>query len=506
MYKTILVLAAALALPLLPALETVGGGYAQLPWKSTDGTGRVITENGRRIAVVEVPKGSEKGMHWLTAPVDVKPFMDKRVTMSIRARWQNVTRPPEKWNGVKFMFNYTGADGSRFWHHPQGLSGDRDWTEISAMIEPPEAGAHSGRLVLGLENSSGRVEFDLDSLKTFVMFGPGDRLNTGYKVSYPDRIANGPRRRGVMSPHTMTEADFKTLKEWNVNLIRYQIMRNWGKVGSDVDLDEYDRWINGKLDHLAQILEWARQYGIQVVIDLHTPPGGWTGNGMRMFDEKKYFDHYLEVWRRIASRFKGNPAVRAYDLINEPVQVTPAPYDYWTIQQKAAEAVRAIDPDTPVMVESNEAARPQTFSYLSPLAMDNVIYQVHMYMPMGFTHQGVATPEPPQSYPGVIRGVKYDREKLREVLQPVRDFQLRHNAKIYVGEFSAAAWAPGADRYLADCIELFEEYGWDWSYHAFREWDGWSVEHEGENRNSLRPSADNARKRVLLNGFKRNDR
>lgn len=108
----------------------------------------------------------------------------------------------------------------------------------------------------------------------------------------------------------MTEADFKTLKEWNVNLIRYQIMRNWGKVGSDVDLDEYDRWINGKLDHLAQILEWARQYRIQVVIDLHTPPGGWTGSGMRMFDEKKYFDHYLEVWRRIASRFKGNPAVR----------------------------------------------------------------------------------------------------------------------------------------------------------------------------------------------------
>lgn len=105
----------------------------------------------------------------------------------------------------------------------------------------------------------------------------------------------------------------------------------------------------------------------------------------------------------------------------------------------------------------------------------------------------------------MIRGVKYDREKLREILQPVRDFQLRHNAKIYVGEFSAAAWAPGADRYLADCIELFEEYGWDWSYHAFREWDGWSVEHEGENRNSLRPSADNARKRVLLNGFKRNE-
>ncbi len=78
-----------------------------------------------------------------------------------------------------------------------------------------------------------------------------------------------------------------------------------------------------------------------------------------------------------------------------------------------------------------------------------------------------------------------------------------HGARIYVGEFSAIAWAPGADAYLRDCISLFEEYGWDWTYHAFREWAGWSVEHEGEDDTSLRPSADNPRKRTLLDGFGR---
>ena len=98
----------------------------------------------------------------------------------------------------------------------------------------------------------------------------------------------------------------------------------------------------------------------------------------------------------------------------------------------------------------------------------------------------------------------WDKKKIRETLQPVRDFQLRHNAKIYVGEFSAVVWAPGADRYLEDCIEIFEEYGWDWSYHAFREWNGWSLEHEGESHVSMRPSPDNARKRVLLKYFSRN--
>ena len=492
---------------LLPAAarETVGGNYAALPWKSTDGTGRIETVDGRRIAVIDVPEGSEKGQHWLTAPVDLTPFLDRRVTMSVRCRWSGVTPPLEPWNGVKFMLDYVGGNGAHFWCHPQKLWNSRDWGEISVVIEPPEPGSHSGRLVLGLESSSGRVEFDLDSLRTFVMFSPQDRVNLDYKASYPEKIAGGPRRRGVMSPHRMTEEDFKTLKEWNVNLVRFQLMRNWGRLGTELDLADYDRWINARLDRLAGELDLAARYGIKAVIDLHTPPGGSTdGKNMLMFFDKKYHDHFIEVWKRIAKRFRCHPAVWAYDLINEPTQVTPAPFDYWTTQKNAAEAVRAIDPDTPVIIESNEADRPQTYPYLSPLAMDNVIYEVHMYMPTGFTHQGVEAPEPYRSYPGSIYGTVWDKEKIRETLQPVRDFQLRHNAKIYVGEFSAVIWAPGADRYLEDCIEIFEEYGWDWSYHAFREWNGWSLEHEGESHVSMRPSPDNARKRVLLKYFSRN--
>ena len=84
----------------------------------------------------------------------------------------------------------------------------------------------------------------------------------------------------------------------------------------------------------------------------------------------------------------------------------------------------------------------------------------------------------------------------------MRKFQLEHGAKIYIGEFSAIAWAEGADRYLADCISIFEEYGWDWTYHAFREWPGWSVEHEGTGPSDMRPSADTLRKRVLLRAFR----
>jgi hypothetical protein len=103
----------------------------------------------------------------------------------------------------------------------------------------------------------------------------------------------------------------------------------------------------------------------------------------------------------------------------------------------------------------------------------------------------------------------YDKEALRQVLAPVREFQRAYNVHIYAGEFSAIRWAPGAARYLADCIDLFEEYGWDWSYHAYREWPGWSVEHENQpaSPDIHKPAAtDTDRKEVLLRWFKKNQK
>ncbi len=131
-----------------------------------------------------------------------------------------------------------------------------------------------------------------------------------------------------------------------------------------------------------------------------------------------------------------------------------------------------------------------------------------MYWPGGYTHQGVnnnwgvAGKDGMASYPDSA----CNRQALIEHLRPVRDFQQRYGARIYVGEFSAVRWAPGAERYLEDCISLFEEYGWDWTYHAFREWNGWSVEHTENPQDNEPAQTDTARKKVLLKYFKRNQR
>ena len=328
------------------------------------------------------------------------------------------------------------------------------------------------------------------------------------KAKYSERVSSLPRLRGVMLPGgDVKRDDFETLSKWGATLARYQMIRGWGKENDNQDVGEYVKWLDGRLDHLERVvLPLAREFGIRVVVDLHVPPGGRDSDGeMNMFHDAAFAECFVSCWRRIAKRFAGNSdIIYGYDLINEPQQMRRAleNCDYWNLQRRAAEAARAADPETTIIIESNGWDAPSAFAYLSPLAMDNVIYQAHMYIPHEFTHQGVGGRKWDRcAYPDEKKG--WNRAWLRSQIEPVVAFGKRHGARIYFGEFSAIAWADGADRYIADVASIFEECGFDWTYHAFREWQGWSVEHECDRPGGkFRSSDDNPRMRALRSALK----
>ena len=141
-----------------------------------------------------------------------------------------------------------------------------------------------------------------------------------------------------------------------------------------------------------------------------------------------------------------------------------------------------------------------------PLPFKNIIYSIHMYNPGNYTHQGVINDANyVNNYPKHILGYHKDREKLRESMRATIDFAKKYNAKIQVGEFSVVLWAPDGALWMEDAISLFEEYKWDWTYHAFREWSGWSVEHTGTPKKMV-PAENTDRKQVLLKYMKRNQK
>ena len=471
------------------------------------------------VLVVDVPADTPIGMYGATADLDLAPYEGRSLGAAIEAEAGPISKAAKGIHGLKFMFHFSGAQGGlEYW--PEAVRPRTPFArrrlEVSDTLSGGSRSAR-GSLFLGLQGVTGRIVFDLSTLEIKVgdPFYPqvnGD-LVCAYSASFAVAAPSATQKRGVMSPaRDMTEDDFRTLAEWGATLLRFQMVDGPEPKGGETPADylpRYRAWLDGRLDHLDRdVLPWAVRHGIEVVVDLHLPPGGRERGEFRMFREKAFADEFVSCWRRIAARFLGRAGIYGYDLCNEPNQLSAAPFDYWTLQRLAAEAVRRIDPETPIVVEANAMDAPQAFSYLCPLDLTNVIYQVHMYEPGDFTHQIPRSrqdgePAALVAYPSP----GHDRAALEKVLSVVRAFEKKHGAKIYVGEFSASAWAPGADRYLADCIALFREYGWDWTYHAFREWEGWSVEHEpvkfGTSHDCFRPSADNPRKRALLEGLKR---
>lgn len=438
---------------------------------------------------------------------DLAPYKSKNLVLNCKIKAGGVTKSKQAWNGIKFMVNYKSA-GQEIWRNISQTWGTFDWKEFTVGISVPDD-VQGGTLSFGLQDCSGTVwfsDFKIAVLEPRDLY-PVPSVPENFKAEYTSRVSDMPRLRGVMSGGQYRRGDMDELAKWGANLIRWQLTRAWGKAGTDRDQAEYFNWIDAKIAELDQVLADAERLGIKVIIDLHSPPGGrYENRSMAIFYEKEYAMQYIKVWERIAKKFKGSSSVWGYDLINEPLQPTPAVYDYLTLQIMAAKAIREIDPDVPVIIESNEWDSAAAYKYLGPLPMKDVIYQVHMYVPMRFTHQGVekAAKEDLIKYPGLIDGMEYNRETLRKVLQPVIDFQKKYGVRVYVGEFSAIRWAPGAAQYLDDCISIFEENNWDWSYHAFREWNGWSVENS-DNRDDKAPSAkDTDRKKVLLKWFEKN--
>ena len=479
-------------------------------WPSAPGTQWVQeAPDGKWCMAVEVAD-KKPGGKMVSLPVNLAPWRGMVLHFQCQAKAEGVAKPAQPYNGIKFMLHFKAPSGER-WTNQNNLFGTFDWKPVGFSFAIPED-ANDGELCLGLQDTFGKAWFG-EITVTVQRPRPPARPAPDPNAPPAYKGHDLPRLRGVMSPNAFREEDIRVLgTEWKANLIRWQLTRNWGKAGTERDLDEYDRWIDSRLDDLDKALASCRQYGVKVVIDLHSPPGGRDkSSDMAMFYEKKYQDHFVKTWEKIARRFKGNPAVWGFDLVNEPVcsKPTAAGMDSLATQIRAAQAVRAIDPKTTLIIESENWDSPEAFAWLTPVNVPNVVYQVHMYVPHAYTHQGVNGPLASIAYPGIIGGQNYDQEALRKVLAPVREFQRAYNVHIYVGEFSAIRWAPGAEKYLADCISIFEEYGWDWSYHAYREWPGWSVEHENlpaDRDVHKAASVDTDRKKVLLGWFKKNEK
>lgn len=441
---------------------------------------------------LEVPKNGNAGISMELDPKKITGM----IAFEAMVKGENLRQGVKPFFGPKFMlFNTNGKKSA--WPEPMRQFGTYNWKRVRKyFLLPPD----TNRLVLsaGIQEASGA--FHVANIRIYrVKEVPDSEVKAPANpeaARIPRGTFKGTNYRGFMSGSDLSPAAFAVLKQWNANLLRYQLNP---KRGRDVSTPEkYLAWIDDEIKKIDAILPLCEKNGIKVALDLHRGPGTAISKvASNILVKETNLETLDEAWRRLAKHFKGDKRIYGYDLLNEPViedygfrRTEKNPWKQ--IVERVVKVIREVDPDTPVIV-----AFEGSNSFI--VNDKNIIYTPHFYSPHAYTHQGVLG-KLKWSYPGEIDGIYWNKDQLRVAMKDIIEFQRKHNARIFIGEFSAVNTAKGAEQYLKDCIELFEEYGWDWAYHAFREWSPWSIEHE----NWSKPSKDNPRKRVLLEALKKN--
>lgn len=409
--------------------------------------------------------------------------------------------------GPKFMLIV--YDGKKYYYpEPVKGFGSYGWKKVKLFYRIPE-NCRSLTLTTGIQGGEGTLDVAQIKILRAREGSDEEAAHSAVRADTSD-IPRGPvvpgmrtQYRGVMSGDDLSPEAFAELGRWKVNLIRYQ-MRPGAELRKTLTTEEaYLRWIDSEIARLdKEILPLARQYDIKLALDLHY--GGRKLTQLlsnELTPNSTNLELLEKTWRKLATHYRGNEMIYGYDLLNEPKPEDPTKNPWPEMAQRLVDVIREVDPDTPIIVE-------WFLTLPFPVSGKNLIYSFHFYSPGEYTHNQVSSVHSATNwrYPGVINGLWWDKEQLRNVLRPYLEFQKQNRARIFIGEFSVAAWAPGGAQYLQDCVDLFEEYGWDWTYHAFREWSGWSVEHAGKSRKDNRRVGDTDRKRVLLKAFEKNQK
>lgn len=238
------------------------------------------------------------------------------------------------------------------------------------------------------------------------------------------------------------------------------------------------------LEILPAFLRVAQQRGVMVVINVSKfCLGGDQRKESFWLDDEEQQRIYGMVDRIIDRTAGFDRLLIAYDFFSEPLVVSgfgirSVPPEWNSYLSRLVRHIRERDATSWIVVSAGPGMSPSGYVSLQPVVDAKVVYNVHMYLPTRFTHQGLADIPLGPVYPGSIRNTHWDKEKLRSELAVVREFQMKYSALVWVGEFGALRWAKGSERYLEDLVDIFEGYGWGWAYFSASGFHGWNPNYD----------------------------
>lgn len=339
-------------------------------------------------------------------------------------------------------------------------------TPVPAVSPTPTTGAGSGSA--GFLQASGK-----------------DLIYNGQKVTLKGTNFDNIKSLGAnigsgnMSNLNNTEEDYRIAKSLGMNHIRYGLSFSWYKNNRTEFFQKLDQ-------HIA----YAQANGLWFVLNMFTTPGncyeGYS-NICGIWDSATEQAELKAFWLDVAARYKNNPVVGGYDLLNEPFpDWRKYNCNHWfNIAEGIARSVSATDPNHLIFVEAcADATFSRVLKTTSGAKLENIVYEVHDYEPMGISHPGYNATSTTAQYPGntkvwtergeetlyfdksTLAGTRYSYYGLRK--KYAMDWAAQNNVPHYVGEWGGQGWTKGYVQYIKDKAELYRDWGVNHAHYGWR--------------------------------------
>jgi len=201
-----------------------------------------------------------------------------------------------------------------------------------------------------------------------------------------------------LNNHTR-KIDIDSLKAWGFNSVRLPMHYNLYTLPVEQEpITGQNTWLDKGFALTDSLLSWCKANHMYLILDLHATPGG-QGNDTNISDRdaskpmlwesEANQQKMIALWKKLADRYKNEPWIGAYDIINEPNYgfSNPAEDKNGTKEKVNAplrklmvditKAIRAVDQKHIIIIEGNGWGN--NYNGIFPLWDKNMALSFHKY-------------------------------------------------------------------------------------------------------------------------------
>lgn len=140
-----------------------------------------------------------------------------------------------------------------------------------------------------------------------------------------------------------------------------------------------------ELARMKSFVDAAEERDMKILLDMHNyGRRNFKGTGYVIGEGALTIAHVVDVWAKLAGKFKSNTNIWGYGLMNEPHDM-PSPDTWFNIAQALINAIREVDAETSIVVGGDSFSSAARWKMASDNLKnledpsDNLIFEAHVY-------------------------------------------------------------------------------------------------------------------------------